>query len=276
MPYLQTDDRPMLFYRDWGAGAPVLFCSAWALSGAAFQVQMRHLVEHGRRALSYDRRGHGRSDDPGSGYDYDSLADDLAALIERLDLRELTLVAHSMAGGEVIRYLTRHGAERVRGIVLLATTLPLPTRTATTPDGIDRSVFSAARAQWRRDFGRWLQDNQAPYFGDGLPGCAVSDYARGWTMADMLSTSFQAALDCNQAIVDTDFTEELRAIDVPALIIQGDRDASIPLELSGRRQHELLRDSRLVVYENAPHGLYLSHAERLSNDLVRFVGSIVE
>jgi non-heme chloroperoxidase len=136
MPYLTSPSRPALFYRDWGAGQPVLFCSAWALSSSEFQYQMLHLVDQGFRAISYDRRGHGRSDDPGHGYDYDTRADDLAALIEDLDLRELILVGHSMGGAEVIRYLTRHGDERVRGVVLIAAILPSITESATNPHGV--------------------------------------------------------------------------------------------------------------------------------------------
>jgi non-heme chloroperoxidase len=271
MPYLDDPTRPALFYRDWGAGDPVLFCSAWSLSSAEFQYQMLHLVEHGLRAISYDRRGHGRSEDPGRGYDYDTLADDLAALIERLDLRELILVGHSMGGGEITRYLTRHGQQRVRGVVLLAAALPAVSKSDTNPHGVERERFDQVRDSWRRDYGGWLDDSQGPYFGDGLPGCEVSQFTRNWTMNDMLSTSLQAVFDTNQAIIEADFTDELAALSVPTLIIHGDHDASIPLEISGVRQHQLLADSHLIVYENAPHGLYLTHTDRLNDDLVAFV-----
>lgn len=271
MPYLNRPSRPALFYRDWGAGQPVLFCSAWALSSSEFQYQMVHLVDDGLRAISYDRRGHGRSDDPGRGYDYDTLADDLAALIEHLDLRELILVGHSMGGAEVIRYLSRHGDERVRGVVLLAAILPSITRTDANRDGVPLELLMQAREGWRRDYGRWLQDNESEYFGDGLPGCAVSQLARNWTIDDMLSTSLQAVLDTNQEMIETELTDELTSLTVPALIIQGDHDASIPLPAAGLRQHELVPNSRLIVYENAPHGLYLTHADRLNRDLSAFV-----
>ena len=271
MPYLETPDGTSLFYRDWGSGRPVLFASGWALSSVEFQYQMASLVGHGYRAISYDRRGHGRSDDPGVGYDYETLASDLAALIEHLGLSGLTLVGHSMAGGEIIRYLSRHGDARVARIVLVAATLPFPQRGDTNPMGIDPAVFDQAREQWRRDFGAWIQAGEAPYFGDGLPGCSVCELSRVWTKADMLGTSLLAVIECNRAITDTDFRDELRDVQVPALVIQGDKDASIPIELAGYRQHELLPNSRLVVYENAPHGLYLTHRDNLTEDLVAFI-----
>jgi len=272
MPYFEGADPTRLFYRDWGRGAPVVFCAAWSLSSVQFQYQMIHMVDAGCRAISYDRRGHGRSDDPGTGYDYDTLADDLAALIDHLDLHEVTLVAHSMAGGEAARYISRHGDERVARILLLATTLPFPKQTETNLQGIDPSMFEAVRTRWRQDYGQWLKENEGPYFGDGLPGCAVSESAREWTKSDMLATSLLAAIECNRAIADTDFRDELQRLAVPTLIIQGDRDASIPIELSGQRQAELIPNSRLVVYENAPHGLYVTHRDRLNADLLRFVG----
>jgi non-heme chloroperoxidase len=263
MPYTTTSDGTSLFYRDWGTGEPVLFCPAWGLSSVEFQYQMTHLVDNGLRAVSFDRRGHGRSDDPGRGYDFDTLADDLAAVIEHLDLHGVTLVGHSMAGGEIVRYLTRHGAERVRRVALIGAVLPSL--------GVDPADAEAVRRSWRRDFGAWLADNADAYLGVGLPGCEVSPLLRTWTLNDLLSTSLQAAIACNEALTAADFTAELRMIEVPTLIIHGDHDASIPVEIGGYRQAELIGDSKLVVYENAPHGLYLTHVERLNRDLLEFV-----
>jgi non-heme chloroperoxidase len=272
MPFLEAEGRPSLFYRDWGSGSPVLFCSAWGLTSVQFQYQMVRLVGTGFRTLSYDRRGHGRSDDPGMGFDYDTLADDLAVLLEALDLRDVTLVGHSMAGGEIVRYLTRHGDDRVARIGLIAATLPFPLKTPSNPNGVDGSRFEAARAEWRRDFGRWLEDNAGAYFGDGLPGCAVSQYVRAWTMADLLSTSFHALIECNRAVVETDFRPELPEIAVPTLIVHGDHDASVPIEMSSLPLVDLIPGGRLIVYEDAPHGLYLTHGGRLSDDLRDFIG----
>jgi non-heme chloroperoxidase len=157
-----TDDRNPLFFRDWGTGTPVLFCSSLGLSSCQFQYQMIHLAERGLRVVAYDRRGHGRSDDPGRGYDYDTLADDLARVIEHLDLREVTLVGHSMAGGEIVRYLTRHGDARIARIVLISATLPFPLKTARNPNGVDRSLFDAVIDQWQHDYPPQLTDLARP------------------------------------------------------------------------------------------------------------------
>jgi non-heme chloroperoxidase len=270
MPTIQTADGTSLSYRDWGTGEPVLFCAAWALSGLEWQYQMLDLNAQGLRAIAYDRRGHGRSDDPGHGYDYDTLADDLAAVIDHLDLHNLTLVAHSMGGGEIIRYITRHGAARVARVALVGTTLPCPLRTADNPEGIDAPLLEAVRAQWASDFGHWIEENEGPYFGEGLAGCATSPLTRSWTCNDMLTSSLHAVLELGRTGAETDFRAELNAIDCPVLIVHGDNDASSPLETSARRCTDLLPHAKLTIYQNAPHGLYLTHRERLSNDLTRF------
>jgi non-heme chloroperoxidase len=273
MAFIEMGDGTRLFVRDWaGGGKPVLFVAGWALSSAMWQSQMMHLAEHGRRCVAYDRRGHGRSDDPGRGYDYDTLADDLATLLARLELDEVTVVAHSMGGGEVVRYLSRHGSARVARVLLLAPVLPFPLRTASNPDAVDGALFEQTRAQWLADFPRWLEDNADAYVGMLPAPHAVSPERREWTRQDMLQTSLHAAVACNRAIATTDFRDELRKVTVPTLIIQGDRDASMPLELSGKPVAALVPGSRLVVYEQAPHGLYLSHRDRLNRDLLELAG----
>jgi non-heme chloroperoxidase len=271
MPFVQTDDDVSLFFRDWGEGEPVVFCAAWALSSVAWQYQMISVVDSGRRAVAYDRRGHGRSDDPGHGYDYDTLADDLARLVERLDLRDVTLVAHSMGSGDAVRYLTRHGDSRVARLVLLAPTTPFVLKTPDNQHGVDGELFAERRDEWRRDFGRWILENEGPYFGDGLAGSEVSSLLRDWTKADMLATTLQAAIEFQRSAVETDFRAELAALSLPTLIVQGDADASAPLPLTGARTAELLPNCRLLVYENAPHGLYLTHREKFNADLLAFI-----
>jgi non-heme chloroperoxidase len=273
VPFVRTADDVSLFLRDWGEGEPVVFCAAWALSSIAWQYQMIGVVDSGRRAVAYDRRGHGRSDDPGRGYDYDTLADDLASVLEHLDLQDVTLVAHSMGSGEAVRYLTRHRDGRVARLVLLAPTTPFVLKTSDNQDGVDAQLFAARREEWRRDFGRWILENEAPYFGDGLAGCEVSPLLRDWTKADMLATTLQAAIEFQRSAVATDFREELSTLSLPTLIIQGDSDASAPLPLTGIRTAELIANCRLEVYENAPHGLYLTHRERLNRDLLAFIDS---
>jgi pimeloyl-ACP methyl ester carboxylesterase len=272
MPFIETHDGVSLFFRDWGEGEPVVFCAAWALSSIAWQYQMISVVDSGRRAVAYDRRGHGRSDDPGRGYDYDTLAEDLASLLERLDLREVTLVAHSMGSGEAVRYLTREGCGRVARLVLVAPTTPFVLKTPNNQEGVDGALFAQHRKEWRRDFARWILDNEAPYFGAELPGCDVSSLLRDWTKADMLNTTLQAAIEFQRSAVETDFRAELPRLFLPALVIQGDADASAPLPLTGARTAEMLPSCRLIVYENAPHALYLTHSARINADLLAFLG----
>jgi len=271
MGFVQTDDGVFLFVRDWGGGEPVVFCAAWALSSIAWQYQMISVVDSGRRAVAYDRRGHGRSDDPGRGYDYDTLADDLARVLERLDLLDVTLIAHSMGSGEAVRYLTRHGPGRVARLVLLAPTTPFVLKTPDNENGVDGELFAEHRDEWRRDFGRWILENEGPYFGDGLPGCDVSSLLRNWTKADMLATTLLAAIEFQRSAVETDFRAELSRISVPTLIVQGDADASAPLALTGARTAESMPNCRLLVYENAPHGLYLTHRDKVNADLIGFI-----
>jgi non-heme chloroperoxidase len=271
MSFVTTRDNVTLFYHDWGAGEPVVFCAAWALSSVAWQYQMISIVDSGRRAVAYDRRGHGRSDDPGRGYDFDTLADDLATVIEHLELRGVTLVAHSMGSGEAVRYLTRHGDDRVDRLVLLAPTTPFLLNTPDNPDGVDGSLFAARRDEYRRDFAQWIVESEGPYVGDGLPGCWVSPLLREQTKADMLTTTLQAAIDFQRSGAETDFRDELAKLRVPTLVIQGDADASAPLPLTGARTAALVADCRLVVYKNAPHGLYLTHRERVDRNLLAFI-----
>ncbi len=271
MPTIDTRDGTTLFYRDWGAGKPVLFCSGWGLSCVQWQYQMTSLCDAGARAIAYDRRGHGRSHDPGGGFDYDTLADDLAQLIERLDLAEAVLVGHSMGGGEIVRYLTRHGYGRVSRVCLVGSTLPFSEQADDNPAGIPGEVLEAVRRQWSEDFGAWIEENEAQYFGDGLPGCDVGPVLREWTREDLLNTSLRALIEFNRLGAATDFRAELADLRIPVRLIHGDHDASSPLEISARLAVPLLPDCELVVYEDAPHGLYLTHRGRLNAELVELL-----
>jgi non-heme chloroperoxidase len=274
MPTLTTRDDTTLFYRDWGTGEPIVLCHAWAMSGDMWQYQMNALAERGFRTVAADRRGHGRSDDPGTGFDYDTLADDLAALLDTLDLRDVTFVAHSFAGGEVVRYLTRHGAERVARVAFVAATLPCLLERADNPDGVDGAVFEAVRDQWRAGFGAWIAAGADGYVGRGLPGCDVSDLLVDWQIRDMLRASLRAVIATNEAMVDADFRDELRQLAVRTLVVHGDHDLSAPFDLTGRRTAALVPNGELVLYEHAPHGLYLTHRDRLTRDLAAFAGQV--
>ncbi|HEX2888750.1 alpha/beta hydrolase [Vineibacter terrae] len=269
--FVQTRDGTTLFYKDWGTGKPVLFVPSWALSGDMWEYQMTPLVARGLRCVTFDRRGHGRSSQPGHGYDYDTLADDLASVIELLDLRDITLVGHSMSPGEIVRYLTRHGSQRVARVVMLAPITPFLLKTADNPDGIPRQAFEAVRAALAKDRARWMAEAAGPFIGVGLPGVAVSAEVTQWVIGLCMQASLKALLDLHRTLTETDFRAELRAIKVPTLILHGDHDQSAPLALTGRRTAALIPGSRLVVYENTAHGLFLTHAERVNADLMAFI-----
>jgi pimeloyl-ACP methyl ester carboxylesterase len=264
---IEARDGTQLFFRDWGAGKPVVFLSGWALTSDVWAYQMLPLSENGLRCVAYDRRGHGKSDDPGAGYDYDTLADDLADVLETLDLQDVTLVTHSMAGGEAVRYLTRHGSKRIARVALIGATLPFLMKTADNPDGIDAAVFEQGRRNiLLKDFPKGLQDGLRP-FAVAETSTAMLD----WVKDMMLQCSMKALIDCNRALTATDFRAELPKVNVPTLLIHGDKDVSAPLNLSGRKAASLIPGATLKVYEGAPHGLLLTHIEQLNRDLMEFV-----
>jgi pimeloyl-ACP methyl ester carboxylesterase len=230
------------------------------------------LLDAGLRPITYDRRGHGRSDVPDHGYDFDTLADDLAALIDRLDLEHVTLVGHSLGSREIVRYLTRHGSRRVERVVFVAPTTPFLLRTADNPDGIPPELVQANYHAIRANLPKWCADFEAakPYF-----GTTTSD-VRGlvdWTIRLILATPLQVLLETNRQMITVDMRPELPLIDVPTLIIHGDADASAPIALTGRRTVQLIPQARLIEYAGAGHGLYASEHERLNADLLAFIGA---
>jgi non-heme chloroperoxidase len=265
MPHFPAPDGTELFYRDWGAGRPVVFVHGMLMSSDMWQYQMLHLTENGFRAVAYDRRGHGRSDDPGTGYDFDTLAGDLAALLGRLDLTDVTLVGHSMGGGEIARYLSSHGAQRIAQVVLVSSTVPKL--------DADPQAVAVALDRLRAGFGQWVAENAELSFGDGLPGCVIPQLDKEQAIRDWMGVSLQAAVACTAVNMPADFSAELSKITVPALVLHGDHDMFAPLETCGRQSAGLIPDSRLVVYVNAAHMPHLSHRERLNADLLAFVRS---
>jgi non-heme chloroperoxidase len=265
MPRVRTRDGIDLFYRDWGTGRPVLFIHSMLMSSAMWQYQLLHLAENGYRAIAFDRRGHGRSDDPGAGYDFDTLADDVAAVVDALDLTDATLVGHSMGGGELVRYLTRHGEQRVSAMALVGSTVPKL--------DVDLQAKATLLAQLRTGYGRWVADNAASSFGDQLPDCEIPRVEKEQTIRDWMNVSLQAVVECTAANLAADFRAELSTIQMPALVIHGDNDAFAPLESCGRRSADLIANSKLLVYRGASHMIQLSHRHQLNSDLLTFVES---
>lgn len=273
MPYFEGSDGTSLFYTDWGQGKPVVFVAGAWLSSSSWEFQMLPLADQGLRCIAMDRRGHGRSDWVGHGYDYDTLADDLAALLDRLDLREVTLVAHSMGGGEVIRYLSRHGYDRVSRVVLIAVTAPLALRTPDNPEGVDRSIFDAVTADRTRDRPKWMARNAQAFFATHL-GNTISSELMEWTVQRCLDCSAKAAVEVVETGFSTDLRKESAALQVPTLIIHGDADASAPIDLCGRRLAKLVPDNVYKEYPGAAHGIFMTHAEQLNQDLLDFIGDL--
>jgi non-heme chloroperoxidase len=254
--FIETDDGASLFHIDWGTGKPVVFTHAWGLNADIWEYQLVELADQGLRSIAYDRRGHGRSSDPGRGYDYDRLADDLAAVINQLDLTDVTLVAHSMGNGEAVRYLRRHGSARVARLVMLSTVPPQST-----------SDFSPLIAGLKQDRPAFFAKGVAAFTG-GHP--AVSPAMTEWIIAQFMRASPKGTIDCMRAIAGGDFRADLRAVTVPTLIAHGDKDVVNPLDKTAQKVAELIPGSTLKVYEEAPHGLVITHRDRLARDILGF------
>lgn len=253
--------------REWGPaeGPSVVLAHAWALSSAMWEGQVLALGEAGFRIVAFDRRGHGRSDVPSSGYDLDTLADDLAQLVEDRELRDVMLVGHSMGGAEVLRYAARHGTDRIARMALVAPMTPFLTATADNPLGLPAEIVAAMEARWLADFPGWVEETKPPFFVEG-----TSLATMGWLAGIMLATPLSVALASFRALIGTDLRPGLAGIDRPTLIIHGDRDVSAPLEITGRPAAVGIPGAELRVYEDAPHGLFITHADRLNQDLIRF------
>jgi non-heme chloroperoxidase len=265
MPFITAKDGAQLYWCEWGAGAPILFLNSLGCTSRMWDYQIAAFADAGFRCIGFDRRGHGRSDQPAGGYDFDTFADDVATLVDHLDLTDLTLIAHSMAGGETVRYLTRRGSQRVARLILLAPTTPMLLKTPDNPNGLPIEAFEALWAGWRSDYPKWVDDNLAPFF---IPETSPAMMRWG---ATLLQTSLPITLACARAMVEADFRAEMRGIDVPTLIVHGDRDRSMPVELTGKPSAELIPDCRLLVYPGAPHGLMFTHMGELNADLVAFM-----
>ncbi|MEU5598321.1 alpha/beta hydrolase [Streptomyces sp. NPDC020298] len=274
MPYFESPvDGVRLHYVDYGLadGPVVVFVNSAWLGSEMWEFQMLPLAAAGYRCVSMDRRGHGRSDDVWGGFDLDSLADDLRGLLDHLDLREVTMVGHSLGSVEVVRCLTRHGDDRVARVALVSGIAPGVVRTADNPDGVDPADARAANEVYRRDRAGFYEDGADPFFGIGLPGVEVSPAFRRHIIDRCLATTPHASIAVQDLAVAVDVTAELPKLRMPVLVVHGTHDFSAPLEVTGARSARLVPDGTLKVYENAGHGLPFTHGERLTADLRAFV-----
>ena len=271
MSTITTKDGTQIYYKDWGEGPVVTFSHGWPLNADAWDGQMLFLAQHGYRVVAHDRRGHGRSSQPTSGNDMDGYADDLAAVIEALDLHDATLVGHSTGGGEVARYIGRHGSGRVAKAVLLAAVPPLMLKTDANPEGLPIEVFDGLRAGLVADRSQFYKDLAIQFYGANRPGAKVSqgilDQFWLWGMQVGLKNSYE----CIKAFSETDFTEDLRRMDVPTLIMQGEDDQIVPVDDSGRKSARILKDAQEIYYPGAPHGLTATIQDQVNADLLAFI-----
>jgi non-heme chloroperoxidase len=274
MPDVHMRDNTRLFYIDTHVGQPIVFiASAW-LNSRMWEFQIPYFVDQGFRCVAYDRRGHGRSDCPWSGYDYDTLSEDLDTLMNHLDLQDAILVGHSAGAGEVVRYVSRYGVERVAGIALVSGTTPFPMKTADNPEGIDRALMEADLIARTCDRARWFADNADGFFGIGLPGIVVSAEFREHMIRECLSCSAHATRAFFLTGFTSDLRQDLRRVSVPTLIVHGTHDVQAPFAVCGERTATLIPGSELRAYEHAAHGLFITHAEQLNSDLHAFMRAI--
>ena len=266
-PYLETGERTTLFYKDWGRGEPVVvFVHGWPLHSDMWQYQMFHLASVGARVIAYDQRGCGRSTDPGTGYDFDTLADDLASVIAQMGLRKVVLVGHSIGAGQIVRYLSRHGSDRISGIVLLSASLPFIQRTADNPDGVDPARLEHLRMLIRTDTPKWLGNASKLFF---VPETSLEMVQ--WGVRMCMENSIWGLIQTNHTDVETDFRAELPKVRVPTLVVHGSADRTCEIETTGRRVAQLIPGAELKVYNGAAHGLFITHMDRFNSDLLTFI-----
>jgi non-heme chloroperoxidase len=273
MPVCTTRDAVEIFYKDWGRGRPVVFSHGWPLNGDAWQDQLKAVADAGYRAVAHDRRGHGRSTPVWDGYDFDTFADDLADLLDHLDLRDVTLVAHSMGGGEVARYIGRHGTGRVRSVVLLSAITPLMLQGPDNPEGVPQSVFDDLKAGILRERSQFWKDIAETFFSAGRPGSTVTQGNKDafWSMA--MQETIEGGVACVDAFAATRFHDDLSTFDVPTLIVHGDDDRVVPIDATARKAVQLIAGAELKVYEGGSHGIALVDGgkQRVTADLLEFL-----
>src|SRR4051812_7331521 len=273
MSLFTTQDGTQIYYKDWGSGQPVVFSHGWPLTADSWEAQMFFLANNGYRCIAHDRRGHGRSSQPWNGNDLNTYADDLAELVKTLDLKDAIHVGHSTGGGEVARYIGRHGTGRVARAVLVSAIPPLMLKTAANPGGLPLDVFDGLRAKLLADRSQFYKDLSAPFYGANRPGSNVSQGVRDAFWLQSMQAGLKNAYDCIKAFSETDQNEDLRKFDVPTLIVHGDDDQIVPIGSSAMMSSKLVRGAQLKVYKGAPHGLPTTLKDRLNQDLLAFFKS---
>lgn len=271
MSTIKTNDGTEIYYKDWGSGRPVVFSHGWPLSADAWDPQMLFLGQNGYRVIAHDRRGHGRSSQPWNGNEMNTYADDLATLMDALNLKEATMIGHSTGGGEVTRYLGRHGSKRVVGAVLIGAVPPLMLKTASNSGGLPMSAFDGIRAGVVADRSQFFKDLTTPFYGYNKPDAKPSQGVRDSFWLQGMQCGIKNAYDCIKAFSETDFTEDLKKIDVPTLILHGDADQIVPIGASALMTAKLVKNATLKVYPGAPHGLCTTMADQINADLLAFL-----
>lgn len=270
---ITTKDGAQIFYKDWGTGQPVVFSHGWPLNADSWDEQLFFVASHGYRAIAHDRRGHGRSSQPWDGNNMDTYADDLAELIETLDLKDVVLVGHSTGGGEVAHYIGRHGNARVAKVVLVGAVTPVMVKTESNPGGLPIEVFDQIRTSVLADRSQYYKDLSSPFFGANRPGSQVSQGLRDAFWLWSMQVGVKGAYDCIKAFSETDHTEDLKKIEVPTLIIHGDDDQIVPIAASALLAAKLVKNAILKIYPGAGHGLAFTHKEKFNSDLLDFLKS---
>ena len=274
MPIITIKDGTEIYYKDWGSGQPVVFSHGWPLSADAWEDQMFYLSSRGYRCVAHDRRGHGRSSQPWNGNDMDTYADDLAELVEALDLRDAIHVGHSTGGGEVARYIGRHGTQRVAMAVLIGAITPLMLKTAANPGGTPIEAFDQIRSNVLADRSQFWRDLSMPFYGYNRPGAKISEGVRESFRLQGMMAGLPASYFCVKAFSETDLTEDLKKIDVPTLILHGDDDQIVPIGASALLTVKIVGNAELKVYNGAPHGMCTTHKDQVSADLLEFFQGI--